>query len=358
MVNDVNALDVAGLRAALLGWYDGQARVLAWRVSPADRLRGVRPDPYRVWVSEVMLQQTTVAAVAGYFARFMDAFATVQDLAGAPEAEVLRLWAGLGYYSRARSLHAGAQVIAAAGGQFPETEEGWRALPGIGPYTAAAIAAIAFDRPAVVVDGNVERVISRLFAVEEPLPLSKPALRALAGTVFHGERPGDFAQAMMDLGATVCTPRSPKCLLCPISRACAARALGAPETYPRRLAKGAKPERHGAAFWLQSEAGVWLVRRPGRGLLGGMAALPSTPWTEQAVDSVTLAEHAPMPGPWRQVGVVQHVFTHFSLTLTVQLAYGGAPRGEGWWVPVAGIEAAGLPSVFAKAARVAVAAQP
>ena len=320
----------------MLSWYDRAGRGLPWRA------RWGRADPYRVWVSEIMLQQTTVAAVAPYFDRFLNQFPTVQSLAAAPREAVLSAWAGLGYYSRARNLHEAARRLASKG--FPDTEEGWRALPGIGPYTAAAVAAIAYDRPANVVDGNVERVMARVFAVETPLPGAKGELRQLAGQLAPTKRPGDWAQALMDLGATVCRPRSPKCPACPWAAYCRAHAGGDPTTYPRRTPKAARPERHGAAFRLLSEDAVWLVRRPDKGLLGGMEALPTTPWRDKKWTRREALRHAPTPAHWVKAGQVRHVFTHFGLTLDVYDAL-AAPRGDGWWG-----EPAGLPTVFKKAA--------
>jgi A/G-specific adenine glycosylase len=332
-------LDSLGVRAALLRWYDSNRRVLPWRALP-----GECADPYRVWLSEVMLQQTTVTAVGPYFAAFLEAFPTVEALAAAPREEVLRRWAGLGYYSRARNLHAAAQVLANG---VPQDEAGWRALPGVGRYTAAAVAAIAFDQPANVVDGNVERVMARLFALETPLPDAKPALFELASQFVADERPGDWAQALMDLGATVCTPRAPRCGACPVAFACRALAGGAPETYPRKRAKAARPQRHGVAFILTRGADVLLVRRPDNGLLGGMRALPSTPWRDAPWDGDEARIHAPAHAVWTAVGSVRHVFTHFALTLDVWVGEGEA---EGEWVAAGELPRAGLPTVFRKAA--------
>lgn len=289
-----------------------------------------------------MLQQTTVAAVAPYFARFLERWPDVAALAAAPRDEVLSAWAGLGYYSRARNLHAAAQKLASEG--FPEIEEGWRKLAGVGAYTAAAIAAIAYDLPANVVDGNVERVMARLRAVETPLPDAKPELKALAGELVTADRPGDWAQALMDLGATVCTPKSPKCDLCPWRSACAAFATGAPETYPRRAAKAERPQRYGAAFRIQRDGQFWLVRRPDKGLLGGMAALPTTEWREKKWTRAEALKCAPAAGAWKKIGVVTHVFTHFALTLDVYALDANA-SGEGWWA-----DESALPTVFKKAA--------
>jgi len=337
------------ISSKLLAWYDVHARALPWRYRP-----GERADPYRVWLSEVMLQQTTVAAVKGFFERFTALWPTVFDLAAAPLDDVMREWAGLGYYSRARNLHAAARAVAELGG-FPDTEEGLRALPGVGPYTAAAIAAIAFDRPASPVDGNIERVVARLFAIETPLPAAKPELKARAATLTPHKRPGDFAQAMMDLGATICTPRSPACSLCPLNADCLAFKTGIAATLPRRAAKPARPERAGAAFVLISDRGNVLVRRrPPKGLLGGMLELPSSPWgapPERPLD------HAPQTARWaRATGQVEHVFTHFRLTLDVYAARGAPETAEGLWLPLDGLDAAGLPSVMRKVAAAGLAA--
>ncbi len=328
------------LRKTLLAWYDSNGRELAWRV------RGGRADPYRVWLSEIMLQQTGAATVGPYFEKFLALFPTLEALAAAPREAVLEAWAGLGYYSRARNLHAAGQLLAANG--FPDSEAGWRALPGVGPYTAAAIAAIAFERPTNVVDGNVERVIARLRAVEIPLPAAKRELRALAGELVAPERPGDWAQALMDLGATICTPKAPRCPLCPWRGACAAHARGAPEAYPRRTARVARPQRFGVAFVLRRGAQLWLVRRPDKGLLGGMAGLPTTSWENTAWAPVPALDYAPAIAAWERLGAVRHVFTHFALTLDVYSASGEA-AGEGWWG-----DTKALPTVFKKAAQMGV----
>lgn len=325
------------LRTALLAWYDRAGRELPWRV------KGGRADPYRVWLSEIMLQQTTVAAVGPYFRKFLELFPTANALADAPRDTVLAAWAGLGYYSRARNLHLAARSLADEG--VPADEAGWRALPGVGPYTAAAIAAIAFDEPTNVVDGNIERVMARLHAVETPLPAAKPELREQAARYVTAKRPGDWAQALMDLGATICMAKSPKCELCPISKWCAAYACGAPETYPRRVAKAERPERHGAAFVVRKKDQLWLVRRPDQGLLGGMAGLPTTPWREKKWPRAQALEHAPVEADWKRIGQVRHVFTHFGLTLDVYAA-DATPNGEGLWG-----EAGALPTVFKKATK-------
>lgn len=334
---------VGALRVALLNWYDVNARDLPWRRPPG---ANEVADPYRVWLSEIMLQQTTVAAVAPYYRRFLEAWPTVEALAAAPREDVLSAWAGLGYYSRARNLHAAAQAAAGQGG-FPVDEAGLRALPGVGPYTAAAIASIAYGLAANVVDGNVERVMARLHAVKTPLPDARPALAALAAHYVTPDRPGDWAQALMDLGATVCTPRSPDCPSCPIAFACAARAEGAPELYPFKKPKAAKPERHGIAFRLRRGGDLLLVRRPDKGLLGGMVALPTTPWREEVWGRGEAAAVAPVVADWREIGAVRHVFTHFALTLQVWEAEADA---EGDWRDAGDLDALGLPTVFRKAA--------
>lgn len=334
----------------VLDWYDAHARTLPWRAPPGT----AAPDPYRVWLSEVMLQQTTVAAVKDYFAKFTNRWPTVTDLAAAPDEDVMAAWAGLGYYARARNLLACAREVAARGGIFPDTEEGLRALPGLGAYTAAAVAAIAFGRRAVVVDANVERVVTRLFALDDPLPGSRPAIRALTDTITPERRAGDFAQALMDMGATVCTTRAPRCLLCPIAADCRARAMGEPERFPVKAPKKAKPTRQGRAFWIERDSRVWLVRRADKGMLGGMRALPDDGWSARSDGH----GEPPIAGRWESAGRVGHVFTHFALELGLCVHLGdlrGDPPGEGQWWPLDRLEEAGLPTLFAKAARLALA---
>lgn len=307
--------------ADLLAWYDRHRRVLPWRALP-----GESPDPYRVWASEIMLQQTTIAAVNPYYERFMARFPTVAALASAPSEEVMQAWAGLGYYSRARNLHACARaVVENHGGRFPDTEDGLRSLPGIGAYTAGAVAAIAFDRPAAAVDGNVERVVTRLFAIEDALPGAKPLIREQVLALLPPARPGDFAQALMDLGATICTPRQPACALCPWREPCVARQDGTQETFPRKAAKRTGATRHGAAFVLLREDGAVLLRtRPPKGLLGGMAEVPTSEWSG-AYELDGAAQDAPVPARWRKLPTpVRHVFTHFPLELTVFVATAAA----------------------------------
>lgn len=353
------------LAAALLAWYDRHARVLPWRVSPRDRGQGQVPDPYRVWLSEIMLQQTTVQAVKPYFAAFTERWPTVADLAAADEADVMKAWAGLGYYSRARNLKACAEaVVRHHGGTFPDTEEGLRALPGIGPYTAAAIAAIAYDLPAAVVDGNVERVTSRLHAIETPLPASKPDIRSAVALMVPRERPGDFAQAMMDLGASLCSPRKPACALCPWSTPCEARRLGIAETLPVKQRKAAKPTRYGLAFVVKREDGaVLLRRRPPKGLLGGMSEPPVSAWGED-VDggdfTLLPPELAAARLRWTRVASdVRHTFTHFHLELAVWHATApmdlAAPDGC-WWSAPSDLGNEALPTVMRKAVEAGISA--
>lgn len=306
--------------ARLLDWYDRNARSLPWRTGPAERKAGARPDPYRVWLSEVMLQQTTVAAVQPRFERFLERWPTVDMLAAAPLDAVLGEWAGLGYYARARNLHACAIAIAAVhNGRFPQDLASLRSLPGVGDYTAAAIAAIAFDQRAIVVDGNVERVMSRLFALEEAKPALKREAARVADAIWPQARSGDFAQALMDLGATICKPRAPECGRCPLAASCCARALGDPARFPLKPEKAARPQRYGIAYVLFDRSGRVLVeRRPDGGLLGGMNGLPGGPWMEGAA-----LEAPPAATGWTEAGVIDHVFTHFRLSLAVKA--GAAP---------------------------------
>jgi A/G-specific adenine glycosylase len=346
------SIEPAILRRALLAWYDAHARALPWRVGPADHRRGVVADPYRVWLSEVMLQQTTVPHATPYFLAFTRRWPTVGDLAAAEDGDVMAAWAGLGYYARARNLLACARAVSDRhGGVFPDSEAGLLSLPGVGAYTAAAVAAIAFDRPANVVDGNVERVIARLYAVDAPLPAAKPELKRLAATLVADDRPGDWAQALMDLGATICRPKAPLCDRCPLAQACAARASGRPEAWPRREAKAARPHRHGVAWVLERRGEIALVRRPAKGLLGGMLGLPTSDWRTAPFAEAELDGAAPVQAKWRDAGSVEHVFTHFSLTLQVRRAETTADFTDAVWTDRAGLRA--LPSVFLKAARAA-----
>ena len=314
----------------LLAWYDRHRRRLPWRAEA-----GERADPYRVWLSEIMLQQTTVAAVKPFFERFLARFPDVHALADAPSEAVMQAWAGLGYYSRARNLHACAKAVVEQGGGFPATEAGLRRLPGIGDYTAGAIAAIAFGERAAAVDGNVERVLSRVFMVEEALPRAKPALRALAEALVPADRPGDFAQAVMDLGATICTPKRPACALCPWMQPCRARAQNLQESFPRKLTKVEGKLRRGAAFVAyRADDSVLLRTRPPKGLLGGMAEPPTSPWSPD-YDLAHALLDAPLDARWKRLpGIVRHVFTHFPLELTVFLGKVAAstepPDGMRW----------------------------
>lgn len=318
-------------RQSLLCWYAVDKRRLPWRAEA-----GERADPYRVWLSEIMLQQTTVAAVKPYFERFTTKWPDVGALAAADEADVMREWAGLGYYARARNLVACARVVAGDhGGRFPDSEAALLKLPGIGRYTAAAIAAIAFGRRAAVIDGNVERVVSRLYAIATPLPAARAEIRARTDALTPDEGAGDFAQAMMDLGATICTPRRPACAICPLRPHCAAFHEGDPERYPVKPPKAARPRRTGTAFWLEHDGHVLLVRRPASGLLGGMLALPT---------------ESPAQAKWTDAGAVDHVFTHFALTMTLSCARVDA-RPEGLWWPIERIGEAGLPTLFARLAE-------
>ena len=331
----------------LLAWYDRHARVMPWRVSPADQRRGVRPDPYRVWLSEIMLQQTTVAAVRAYFLRFTELWPTVSDLAAAQDAQVMGEWAGLGYYARARNLLKCARVIVDEyGGEFPRSHAQLLTLPGIGPYTASAIAAIAFDQPETVVDGNVERVMARLFAVETPLPAAKPELTELARHLTPDVRPGDYAQAVMDLGATVCTPKSPACGICPWMDGCKGRAQGIAANLPNKTPKKAKPTRRGIAYVARRDDGAFLLEtRPDKGLLGGMLGWPGTDWSDSAPDP-----DPPLDADWREMdGEVRHTFTHFHLRLTVKLATvrDDAPD-RGTFLPRADFRPSDLPTVMRK----------
>lgn len=344
----------AKISELLLQWYDAHARDLPWRNPPGAALPDDPAWPYRVWLSEVMLQQTTVAAVKPYFAKFTATWPTVEDLAAAPQEAIMAAWAGLGYYSRARNLVKCARAVAEQGG-FPATEAGLRQLPGLGDYTAAAIAAIAFGQRAVVVDANIERVTARLFAIETPLPAARKSIRAAADTITPDHRSGDFAQAMMDLGAHVCTNRAPRCMLCPLRERCAGYAKGEPERLPVKPAKKAVPQRRGTAFWITRNDGseVWLVTRPGTGMLGGMRALPDDGWTAQGDGE----GEPPLAGEWRALGAVRHGFTHAHLTLAVMGSETASdPPGEGQWWPVNQIEEAGLATLFLKAARLALAA--
>ncbi|MBY6066179.1 A/G-specific adenine glycosylase [Leisingera aquaemixtae] len=347
-MRDLNS-DFAAMGEDLLAWYDVHAREMPWRVSPADRAAGVRPDPYKVWLSEVMLQQTTVAAVREYFLRFTGRWPSVLGLAAAEDADVMSEWAGLGYYARARNLLKCARAVAQDhGGSFPDSYEGLLKLPGIGPYTAAAIASIAFDRPETVLDGNVERVMARLHDIHDPLPGAKPVLKTRAEALTPDQRPGDYAQAVMDLGATICTPRNPACGICPWREPCAARAAGTAAELPRKTPKKPKPTRHGIVYLAQSADGIWLLeRRPDKGLLGGMLGWPGSEWNGAPVPA------PPFEADWQALpGEVRHTFTHFHLILQVMTAE--LPRGfnrnaDQELVPQQDFRPSSLPTVMRKA---------
>ncbi|MGE3623667.1 MAG: A/G-specific adenine glycosylase [Bdellovibrionales bacterium] len=332
---------------ALLRWYDRHRRVLPWRALP-----GIAPDPYAVWLSEIMLQQTTVGTVGPYYQKFLSRWPTVAHLAKAPRGEVLKMWAGLGYYRRAHLLHDCAKrIVKNYGGQFPRTEGELLALPGFGPYTAAAVAAIAFDRRANVVDGNVERVIARVDAIRTPLPQAKPEIRAAAARVLPDARFGDYAQALMDLGATICTPRNPKCGLCPLAQACRARAMGIEEELPRRVKAKTRPVRRAMAFVAVNDKNeIFLRRRPQGGLLGGMMEIPSSEWCQAAAPELSqVMKAAPIPARWHVLpGSIVHVFSHFALEMQVALARAGNMRAGGRWVALQKLDKEALPSVMRK----------
>ncbi len=346
--------NLSAISRGMLRWYDFHARDLPWRIGPKARKQGKRPDPYHVWLSEIMLQQTTVATVAPRYAEFLERWPTVSAIAAAPVDDILGQWAGLGYYARARNLHKCAVVVCRDhSGIFPDTEDALQMLPGIGEYTAAAIAAIAFDRHAVVVDGNIERVVSRLFAIDTPLPTAKTEMRSRAADIWPAKRSGDFAQGLMDLGSAICRPRSPRCSDCPISSACEAFAKDAQEEFPKKAKKKAKRKRHGAVFALFNSKGeILFERRPDNGLLGGMQGLPGTQWAEKL--SGDLFADAPLEISWDEVGEITHVFTHFHLTLVVYIAQvpKGFRRQPGrQWIAPAKVS---LPTVMKKAVELAV----
>lgn len=349
-------LKTGDISAALLAHYQINARALPWRVSPGPE--AALPDPYHVWLSEIMLQQTTVAAVIPYFEKFTSIWPDFAALAGADEAEVMAAWAGLGYYARARNLIACARaVVTEYDGCLPGDEAALLSLPGIGPYTAAAIAAIAFGKRAVVVDANIERVVARLFAIGEPLPAAKPAIRAAMDTITPHDRSGDFAQAMMDLGASLCSVRTPRCEVCPLKGYCAAYLAGQADTYPVKAAKKQKPARTGTAYWIERDGMVWLVTRQDKGMLGGMRALPDDRWRAGADgDSVP-----PFAADWAMLDtMVQHVFTHFTLTLDIAVTSGPDAldmQGQGAYWQVNSLDKAGLPTLFYKVAKAVIAAK-
>ncbi len=332
----------------LLEWYDRHARQMPWRVSPAERAKGMRPDPYRVWMSEIMLQQTTVAAVKSYFEAFTTRWPTIIDLAQAEDADVMAAWAGLGYYARARNLLKCARAVQTEhGGVFPDTYDALITLPGIGPYTAAAVASIAFDRQETVLDGNVERVMARLYDEHMPLPAAKPVLMDYASALTPGNRPGCYAQAVMDLGATICTPRNPACGLCPWRQSCAAWEAGTAKELPKKTPKKRKPTRLGIAYLARRVDGAWLLeQRPDSGLLGGMLGWPGSDWTDTPV------ENPPIRAEWRTAPVeARHTFTHFHLKLTVKTALVPMDRTptRGHFVEADSFDPNDLPTVMRKA---------
>lgn len=344
-----HVIDKSGdIAQALLAHYDGHARTLPWRTPPGQGFT----NPYHVWLSEIMLQQTTVAAVGSYFHKFTQIWPDFAALAAADDADVMAAWAGLGYYARARNLLKCARVVVTEHeGRLPETEAELLTLPGIGPYTAAAIAAIAFGQRTVVVDANVERVVSRLFAIATPLPQSKPLIRDAMDNITPEIRAGDFAQAMMDLGAGLCSVRAPSCQLCPLAFACDANRLGNPEIYPAKTPKVAKPQRTGTVYWIERDGHVWLVRRNDKGLLAGMRALPDDQWTARSDGHKT----PPVAAKWRKwPGQISHVFTHFSLLLDIAVTAWPAGADDpniGEWWPLKSLDKAGLPTLFRKAAE-------
>jgi A/G-specific adenine glycosylase len=333
--------------ASLLAWYDRHRRVLPWRAP-----KGERADPYRVWLSEIMLQQTTVQAVGPYFLKFLKRWPTVKAMAAAEQDDILGAWSGLGYYARARNLHKAAKVVAGAlGGKFPATYEGLRELPGIGDYTAGAIAAIAYDLPHAAMDANAERVIARYAAIEEPLPKSKAAMRAVLQSLVPRQRAGDFAQALMDLGSAICTPKRPACLSCPWMEDCKARTRGIQELLPVKAAKAARPLKRGVAFVVRDAGGaVLLVKRPEKGLLGSMLQPPLGPWTENFPSKAEAMKQAPFKADWKKrVGIVRHGFTHFELEIEVYAAdVTKRSNVEGAWVSKVNIKEAALPTVMRK----------
>lgn len=356
MNTKTNKTDLSG---KLLAWYDVHARELPWRTGPAEVARGERTEPYHVWLSEIMLQQTTVGAVKDYYLKFLRLWPTIEALAAADEEDVLKAWAGLGYYSRARNLHKAAQqVIAVYGGVFPPTFDDLIRLAGVGRYTAAAITSIAFDHPEPVVDGNVERVFSRVFGIATPLPAAKSEIYVRVDAEMARDRPGDFAQACMDLGATLCSPKRPKCMVCPLRDQCLALQNGEPEKYPAKLPKSVKPKRYGAAFVAIDKTGAILLnKRSNKGLLAGMTGVPTSAWDARA-DGATDVKAAPFDDDWQACGSIRHVFTHFELELFVfKVKIGNAaivPVGH-WWSPANAVLSEALPTVMKKVIEAAIA---
>jgi len=339
----------------LLDWYDRHARTLPWRMPPARSKAGELPDPYHVWLSEVMLQQTQVATVREYYLKFLAEWPSVKALASADNEDVMKAWAGLGYYSRARNLKKCAETVATnLHGEFPSNIDDLKKLPGIGDYTSAAIAAIAFQKPVAVVDGNIERVITRQYEINRPVRDAKSEIKEIVTTLLAEDRPGDFAQAMMDLGATLCSPKKPACGLCPVNETCGALHSGTVESYPVKLAKTAKPIRKGAAFIIQNQDGsVYLQKRKEAGLLGGMTEVPGTHWTAR-IDGETGKSALPVQGEWKMAGTARHTFTHFHLELEVwYLVDKNFDQENGWWSHPTALSGEALPTVFKKAISVA-----
>lgn len=335
----------------LLAWYDKHHRTLPWRVSPEDGKAGVLPDPYHVWLSEIMLQQTTVTAVKPYFDKFLKLWPNISDLAETSNESIMQAWAGLGYYSRARNLKKCAELIENEyKGRFPDNEAELIKLPGVGPYTAAAIASISFQEPVAVVDGNIERVFSRLFTIDTPLPQAKVPIKEKVAKHLSKERPGDFAQGLMDLGSSICTPKKPNCLLCPLQDLCKASKLGTQETYPIKAPKKVKPKRVGAAYVIEDKDGaIYLQKRPETGLLGGMSEVPTTDWNSNK-DGATDVLSAPISADWQEKGHIRHVFTHFELTLSVYYtSVSKRPYLNGWWSTPTQIAREALPNLMKKA---------
>lgn len=351
---------------SLLSWYDRHHRILPWRVSPADRAVGQVADPYHVWLSEIMLQQTTVGAVKSYFEKFLTFWPSLADLANAEEEDVLKAWAGLGYYSRARNLKKCADHVQLHhNGRFPETAKELKALPGIGDYTSAAIAAIAFDESAAVMDGNIERIVARLHRISEPLPKAKKSIKAKVADLTPTKRPGDFAQGMMDLGASLCSPKKPACALCPFTGACEAERAGDQEAFPVKTPKKQKPTRRGAAYLIRraEDGAVWLQKRPASGLLASMTEVPTTNWTNkqqgECFDLAKGLDYAPAGLSFtKKTGLVTHTFTHFHLELDVYATSTGnpAPMEQGWWSELHAIKDEALPTVFRKVIELAASA--
>ncbi|WP_412058167.1 A/G-specific adenine glycosylase [Bartonella sp. DGB2] len=347
------------ISTSLLEWYDEHHRDLPWRLSPKAQASGQKPDPYRVWLSEIMLQQTVVTTVQPYFKKFLTFWPNIETLAHATQEEILAAWAGLGYYARGRNLKTCAQqILNLYGGQFPQDVDTLKTLPGIGDYTAAAIAAIAFDKPVAVVDANVERVISRLFAITTPLPKAKAEIRFYCQSITPQKRPGDFSQAMMDLGAKICTPKKPRCSLCPLQKFCRVGPQSAhqaqPENFPARAPKKPRPTYQGAAFILLNEkSNIYLEKRHEKGLLGGMTQIPNHFGPTYLANHQSDMVHAPLIAQWRFVGTVQHVFTHFSLHLNVyKTEIMQTQIGNGWWCAQNALAQEALPSLMKKAIKV------